>query len=309
VDCIVLDSKPDNQYGDSPEEYLFPGRYLKVFEPLLSGRPVFVLIYEPAGDDPRAVGRMAYVGWATVTEPPEEVAPVRGQRRWRVRYDAPYHPFPAPVARRIGGSEIESLLRAGSHAQVGNAVRRVPQVEAQVVLDLAFGGRYWPETAYEATLGEPVEPEVVARERVAAMVNTIRRDARFSDRVIAAYDGSCAISGFSAGSALPRKSFGLVDAAHIRPVQSSGPDDPRNGLALTPTLHRLFDAGLFSLDGPADRLVVVRSPRLDDRMIRSPDGRSAFALDDGAPVRAPSLGYALPSLEMLRWHRQVRLLR
>lgn len=309
MDCIVVDSKPDNQYGDSPEEYLFPSRYLGVFRPLVAGRPLFVLIYEPAGDDAHVRGRMAYVGWATITEPPEEVAPVRGQRRWRIRYDAPYHPFPTPVARRIGGLEIESLLRAGSHSQVGNAVRTIPQTEAQVILDLAFGGRYWPDVTYEAPVPSLTEPELVARERVAVMVSTIQRDARFSDRVIGAYGGSCAISGFSAGSTSPRRSFGLIDAAHIRPVQDSGPDEPSNGVALTPTLHRLFDAYLFSLDGPADRLVVVRSPRLDERMIRSPDGRSSFALDDGMPIRTPASADALPAVEMVRWHRQHLLLR
>lgn len=303
MDCIVLDSKPDNQYGDGPDEYLFPSRYLGVFRPVMAGRPVFALIYEPAGDDPVRRGRRAYVGWATITQPPEEVAPVGGQRRWRVRYDAEYHPFPVPVARSIGGVQVELLLRAGSHAQVGNAVRAIPQEEAQVVLDLAYGGRYWPEAEVEPAVQSDVEAELVARERVAIMVNTIQRDARFSDRVISAYGAACAISGFSSGSARPRKSFGLIDAAHIRPVQDSGPDEPSNGIALTPTLHRLFDAGLFSFEGPADRLVIVRSRHLDERMIRSPDGRSAFALDSGVAIRAPESAEARPSTEMVRWHR------
>jgi putative restriction endonuclease len=41
----------------------------------------------------------------------------------------------------------------------------------------------------------------------------------------------------------------LVDAAHILPVGAPGSTDTvRNGLALSPTYHRAFDAGLIYLD-------------------------------------------------------------
>ena len=38
-----------------------------------------------------------------------------------------------------------------------------------------------------------------------------------------------------------------VQAAHIRPVASSGPDSVRNGLALSGTAHWMFDRGLLSI--------------------------------------------------------------
>jgi putative restriction endonuclease len=41
----------------------------------------------------------------------------------------------------------------------------------------------------------------------------------------------------------------LVDAAHILPVGAPGSsDDVRNGIALSPTLHRAYDTGLIYLD-------------------------------------------------------------
>ncbi len=41
----------------------------------------------------------------------------------------------------------------------------------------------------------------------------------------------------------------LVDAAHILPVGAPGSaDHVRNGIALSPTYHRAFDAGLIYLD-------------------------------------------------------------
>lgn len=303
MDCIVLDSKPDNQYGDSPEEYRFPARYLSLFAPLGRGLPIFALIYEPQGGDRHLRGRMAYVGWALLKTSPEETERVNGQRRWRVSYAEPYRQFPSPVPRSLGGITLESALRAGSHSQVGNAVRAIPQREAQIVLELAYGGQYWPEIPYDSVDVTAPEPEVVARERVDRLVTAIQRDARFADDVVSAYDGACAISGFSTGSTVPRRTFGLIDAAHIRPVKDSGPDVPSNGLALTPTLHRLFDARLFSLEGPADRLVVVRSRHLDERMICSPDGRFVFSLENGTPIRAPMLPGARPNGDMVSWHR------
>lgn len=41
----------------------------------------------------------------------------------------------------------------------------------------------------------------------------------------------------------------LVEAAHILPVQArEAVDDVRNGIALSPTYHRAFDAGLIYLN-------------------------------------------------------------
>jgi putative restriction endonuclease len=42
----------------------------------------------------------------------------------------------------------------------------------------------------------------------------------------------------------------LVDAAHILPVGAPGSlDDVTNGIALSPTIHRAYDAGLIYLAG------------------------------------------------------------
>ena len=39
-----------------------------------------------------------------------------------------------------------------------------------------------------------------------------------------------------------------VQAAHIRPVAAGGSDSVRNGLALSGTIHWMFDRGLVSVD-------------------------------------------------------------
>ncbi|MFN7308061.1 MAG: HNH endonuclease, partial [Acetobacteraceae bacterium] len=38
-----------------------------------------------------------------------------------------------------------------------------------------------------------------------------------------------------------------VQAAHVRPVASAGPDSLRNGIALCSTFHWMFDRGLISV--------------------------------------------------------------
>ena len=62
---------------------------------------------------------------------------------------------------------------------------------------------------------------------------------RFKFRVFQRYGQQCAVCGMS----IPD----VLDAAHIRPKNKRGSDDPRNGLVLCATHHRAFDAGLFSI--------------------------------------------------------------
>lgn len=83
-----------------------------------------------------------------------------------------------------------------------------------------------------------------------------------------------------------------------------GPDDITNGLALTPTLHKLFDEGLFTLAYDGGALRVRISPRLDDAMIRSPDGSFSMPLRTGLLVRTPGDAALAPHRDALRYHEQ-----
>ncbi len=78
------------------------------------------------------------------------------------------------------------------------------------------------------------------RQRVVAVVSRWSRDASFRQSVLFAYGNRCAVT---------RLQLRLVDAAHIVPVGAPGSvDQVRNGIALSPTYHRAFDAGLVYLD-------------------------------------------------------------
>jgi putative restriction endonuclease len=303
MDCIVLDSKPRNQYGDTPEEYSFPRRYLDTFSPLYAGRPVFALIYEPRGQDRSERGRMAYVGWATITTAPEKI-PGHPRGWYRVRYESAYHPFDQIVPRRLGDQTIEVRLQGGQEHQIGNAVRSLPEAEAQLILEMAFAGRFAPELPYSDLIQSSATDPIAVREHVERLVRTIERDAAFRDHVIGAYGGRCAVSGFEVGSKLPRRTYGLLDAAHIQPVARSGPDAVWNGLSLTPTLHRLFDAGLFTLEGARRGFVVIASSRLDRAMVVSEDERWRLDLRSGISLREPASPADAPSAAVVRYHQE-----
>ncbi|HMJ80166.1 MAG TPA: HNH endonuclease signature motif containing protein [Candidatus Dormibacteraeota bacterium] len=113
----------------------------------------------------------------------------------------------------------------------------------------------------------------------------------------------CAVSGFSLGTVSRTRVAGLLDAAHIRPVWQRGPDTVRNGVVLTPTLHRLFDQGLFTLEYARDELHVEVSPQLDDTMIRAPDDSFRLPLTSGLRVRLPAARSAWPDPSLLRHHQ------
>jgi putative restriction endonuclease len=68
------------------------------------------------------------------------------------------------------------------------------------------------------------------------------RDQKFKSLVLNGYYQTCALTGLR----LVSEQGCMIHAAHIHQHARSGNDDPRNGLALTPDAHWLFDAGLWT---------------------------------------------------------------
>ena len=96
----------------------------------------------------------------------------------------------------------------------------------------------------QAVRQEPRRQEIevlsTERQRVITEVSRLSRVAGFRQQVLFAYGNRCSVT---------RVQLRLVDAAHILPVGAPGSvDHVRNGIALSPTYHRAFDAGLIYLD-------------------------------------------------------------
>jgi len=117
-----------------------------------------------------------------------------------------------------------------------------------------------PDNEAEAALRNNVEAEATKVEDSAIPA----RSAAFRRLVLQAYDYRCAATGWRI--IMPGGSS-LIEAAHIVPFSETYNDDPRNGLALTPTFHVALDRNLIA-PGPDMKWRV--SPAFDKRI---PDNR------------------------------------
>ena len=96
------------------------------------------------------------------------------------------------------------------------------------------------KAVHEPPSQDEVQDLSTERRRIISEVSRLSRAANFRQKVLFAYGNRCAVT---------RVQLRLVDAAHILPVGAPGSSDGvRNGIALAPTYHRAFDAGLIYLD-------------------------------------------------------------
>jgi putative restriction endonuclease len=118
------------------------------------------------------------------------------------------------------------------------------------------------------------------------------RDAAFSRMVRLAYDGRCAVSGLSLRNGGGRPE---VAAAHIVPVADGGPDVVANGLALSGTLHWMFDRGLIAV--AEDHSVLVSHNKVPADVVRR-------LIDPEQRLILPQNPRYRPHPDFLRWHRE-----
>lgn len=93
----------------------------------------------------------------------------------------------------------------------------------------------------------------------------------------------------------------IVQACHIHQHAKSGNDDPRNGLALTPDAHWMFDRGLWTAEPQGDEYVIrvakghFKEGLIDDRTLLS---------REGCPLVFHPQARLRPGVEFLGWHRR-----
>ena len=132
-------------------------------------------------------------------------------------------------------------------------------------------------------------------DRVLYRVSAEKRDHAFRDVVLENYDRTCAITGqkFVYSDAVE------ADAAHIIGKGERGTDDPRNGLALSKSVHWAFDQGIFTI---SDQYEIILHP--EARRASS----KAFPLleTDRKRITLPTDPAYYPHQEALAWHREER---
>jgi len=160
------------------------------------------------------------------------------------------------------------------------------------------------QVALYAALGmrEPSSDELAAvRQDQAAYKAQLHRgrDARFKVSVISGYHFTCALTGYRLIAS--KSTYVPLEAAHIHAHSQRGPDSPNNGLALTPTAHDLFDAGLWTVEDNL-RIRVAHSDIAESIL----PGGLHFKLADlhGHPLFFAPQATLRPDVAHLAWHRR-----
>jgi putative restriction endonuclease len=249
----VFDTKPNSGYDDElPHRYHFPARS-NYMAAAIAARGDWVVLREPQ----RNGGRRAYVAVARVLDVRPD--PIRLDHAYAMLGD--YLPFDAPVpfVGREGYWEaplraIRDTSRVGAGIQ-GRAMRPLDDVDFTAIvlaglsetLEPSNARRLGPPGGFQE-LGETFlfdTPPIQQVRRVEAiLINRKIRDANFRRQVCEAYDDRCAVTRLRIINGGGRSE---VQAAHIWPVGDGGPDTVQNGIALSGTIHWLFDRHLISL--------------------------------------------------------------
>ncbi|MFC7332422.1 HNH endonuclease [Rhodocista pekingensis] len=297
----VFTTKVEPTYDDLPEfRYHFPRTYLNVAEAAVGD---WIIYYEPrraSGELSSRGGRQSYFATARVTQiVPDPTVPDHFYAFVR-----DYLPLPRPVPFREGEHYYEAALRRQdgqtNKGAFGRAVRPLSDAEYLEILtagmarllDLAEpAGLAADPAAAVAPFAFADEPAAFERPIMERLVARPVRDAAFAAAVKSAYHETCAVTGLRLINGGGRSE---VQAAHIRPVAADGPDSPRNGLALSSTVHWMFDRGLISAADDHSLLVAERHVPDSARRLFLPTGR--LLLPERSDLR--------PHPQFLKWHRE-----
>ena len=293
----VFDTRAGTIYDDEiARRYHFPNRYLPEAKRVVGQ---WVVYREPR----REGGREGYVAVAHVVR--IEGDPADAGKSYAIMAD--YLPFDrvVPLKSEAGFYEATRLAdldprRIGAAIQ-GRSIRDISPIEFGLIVVDGLADTLDPFNARRLGLRDAdpetralleAEPFDKARQIQTLLVNRRIRDAAFRRAVVDAYDGTCAVTGLrmvNGGESAE------AQAAHIVPVAEDGPDVVQNGLALSATVHWLFDRHLISLTD--DYRLLVAHNRVPAEL------RALFAKQlDG--IHLPRNPAFRPNLDYVRRHRQ-----
>jgi putative restriction endonuclease len=290
----VFIHRSDSIYDDSPaERYQFPRQYLGRVQACVGD---WIVYYEP-----RKVSETR--GYFAMAKVDRVIADPSASGMYLALIEpGSYLDFanPVPFSGATGVVEQSVLNEQGRiSGRAQSAVRPITNGDFNRILALGFdeGEPLLPRVGEEGApvgLSEEQTPFVFdqSRERASFAVSRIVRDRIFRRVVLRAYSERCAISGLKLINGSGRAE---VAAAHIRPVERDGPDVVSNGLALSGTVHWMFDRGLLSL---ADDLQILVSRQANDAEgIRTLINKSGHAF-------VPEHSFERPHPSFLQWHRE-----
>lgn len=290
----VFIHRSDSIYDDSPaERYQFPRQYLGRVEACVGD---WIVYYEPS----KVANTRGYFAVAKV----ERVIADPAAAGMHVALIEPgsYLDFANPVPFNDAAGPIERGVlneegRISGRAQSAVRPLLLDDFKRIVELGLEESSQLLPRSG-EVPAADGFQEEQTPfqfdeqRKRLSFTVSRIARDRIFRRIVLRAYDQRCAITGLKLINGGGRAE---VAAAHIRPVEASGPDIVNNGLALSGTAHWMFDRGLISL---SDDLKILISRQVNDLdAVRMFVNQSGYAFP-------PARNSERPHPHFLQWHRE-----
>jgi len=242
----VLDTKSGSIYDDSiSQRYHFPSRYLKILEKCIGN---WIVYREPRADG----GSMAYIATAKL----KKISTDPNKENHFYAHVTDFEEFDNPVPWRVDGIYWEEKLREMDTPKVGvymrgRSVRELVNEDFSAIVSRGLSlqpnfkdQRIGEETSTYRTSHSNHEI-IEDRQTIQILSNKKLRDHRFRNRIVEAYDGICAFTGICIQD---HNGNHEVQAAHILSVAENGPDVTSNGLALSSTVHWMFDRHLVSID-------------------------------------------------------------
>jgi putative restriction endonuclease len=283
--------KVDSTYDDvTGIRYHFPKSYLSRVQQTIGD---WIIYYGPL---PRMLSRY-YSGLARVSR----VDPDLRTPDHFYAYLEDYLDFDEPVNYLAGGGFETKLVRPGQSINPGRSVQAVRIVEESKFAAIIAAGLgkedEWPARsddsiviyAEEAPQASYVTGDI-ERPILQQTISRPFRDAKFRQHIRTVYDRTCAFTGLRLinGGGRPE-----VEAAHIVPVERGGNDSVQNGIALSGTVHWMFDRGLLSM---GDDYQILCSRHLNEDV--------SHLLTKNLIARVPTEPRYRPHPRYLSWHRK-----
>ncbi|MCK7611180.1 HNH endonuclease [Roseibium sediminicola] len=286
--------RTDSIYDDVPSErYQFPKQYLTRAKQCQGD---WIVYLEPG----KVKGTKGYFAVARVQEIIAD--PRTPDMHLAIIEPGTYLDFGDPVPFRVANDVVERGLLNDQNKISGRAqaaVRTLSQEDFVRIVELGLGDEkaMLPRNEQAGTATGFGEEQVSfqdmsPRERVSQLTNRAVRDRNFRKTVLRAYGERCAITGLKLINGGGRAE---VEAAHIKPVEHNGPDIVSNGIALSGTVHWMFDRGLVGLSSDFDILV--------SRQTNDPDTIKSMINKSGKLLLPERLANR-PRDEFLAWHKK-----
>jgi putative restriction endonuclease len=281
--CVFI-HKEGSIYDDSPAvRYHFPKSYLERAKACIGD---WIVYYEPV----KEVASRGY--WAVVRVSDITPDPANDGMYYAWMEKGSLLEFNPPVPRKIDGQLVESGV---PNAQW--SVRPLSKIDFNRIIGLGLPDDIDllprdDETPLSLVRDERLGVDFGDRDRSIRLMSRPIRDRAFRGSVLRAYDERCALTGLKLINGGGRAE---VEAAHIQSVAANGPDMVANGLALSGTVHWMFDRGLVTLD---DDLTILISRHVNDRSsiegLVNRNGKATLPIDRRER----------PHPLFLKWHRE-----